>query len=36
MGEYCLDSEAWVLDNGNIIHEDDVNDYKDEIKEKYI
>ncbi len=36
MGEYSLGSEAWVLDNGNIIHEDDVNDYKDEIKEKYI
>jgi hypothetical protein len=36
VGEYSLGSEAWVLDNGNIIHEDDVNDYKDEIKEKYI
>ena len=36
VGEYSLNSEAWVLDNGNIIHEDDVNDYKDEIKEKYI
>ena len=35
-GEYGLDSGAWVLMNDDIIHEDDVNDYKDEIKEKYI